>query len=63
MLLAILRIFPRRSFGLSFFGVDDGNRFLFTNAPFVLFVDDAVLGVTGVDDFFLLEFDETDESK
>jgi hypothetical protein len=54
MLLAILRIFPRRSFELSFFGEDDGRRFLLVG--FAL-VDAEDLGVVescflrlGVDD-------------
>ena len=31
MLFAILRIFPRRSFGLTFFGVEDNIRFFWVD--------------------------------
>ncbi len=41
MLLAILRILPRRSLELPFFGVDDNERFLFVGVPLGLVLDDA----------------------
>jgi hypothetical protein len=40
MLLAILRIFPRRSFELAFLGVEDDERFLFVGVPLGLLFDD-----------------------
>jgi hypothetical protein len=45
---AILRIFPRRSFELSFLGVEDDTRFLFVGVPVGLVVEGS---------FFRLRFD------
>lgn len=53
-----MRIFPRRSFGLSFFGVEDVGRFLFVdNGWEALLTVDGVFGSgvdVGVIDFFRL---------
>jgi hypothetical protein len=52
MLFAIFKIFPKRSFGLSFFGDVDGRFLLFVNDVFGVFVGLVVarflLGRTGL---------------
>ncbi len=60
MLLAILRIFPRRSFELDLFGVDAEGRFLFVGVPLGLVLDDEGedLEMVGVRSFLRLESDD-----
>jgi hypothetical protein len=60
MLFAILRIFPRRSFELTFFGVEDDERFLFVGVPLGLLFDDEAFEIVVVS-FFRLGSDDDDD--
>jgi len=65
MLFAILRILPRRSFELSFFGVEDDTCFLLVIVPGGLVLDDddgEDFGIVVVSSFFRLGVDDV-ESK
>jgi hypothetical protein len=66
MLFAILRILPRRSFELSFFGVEDDTCFLLGIVPGGLVLDDdddgEDFGIVVVSSFFRLGVDDV-ESK
>jgi hypothetical protein len=60
MLLAILRILPRRSLELLFLGVDDDERFLFVGVPLGLVLEDEDEGfeIVVVKGFFRLGSDD-----
>jgi hypothetical protein len=63
MLFAILRILPRRSFELGFFGVEDDTCFLLVIVPGGLVLDDGEdFGIVVVSSFFRLGVDDV-ESK
>ena len=51
MVFAILRILPRRSLELGFFGVDEDGRFLFVDVPVGLAFDAEDLGFAVGDSF------------
>ena len=64
ILLAIFRILPRRSFGLTFFGVvvaEDDERFLLLEGTFALAVAESLEGVEGRIFFRLVSVDEASE--
>jgi hypothetical protein len=58
MLFAILRIFPRRSLGLAFLGVEDDERFLFVGVPIGLVLDDEGFEIVVVSSFLRLGSDD-----